>query len=752
MPRHSTLQIRAGFRALALLGASLLTTVCGGNGTDESNCEVTAVAVQPNAVTLTLGASTTLTATVTSSNCNPTPAVTWSSSNPGQVSIQPNGNQVQVTGDAITNVQAGLATVLVPVTITASAGSPARSGTSQVTVEPAPAIGLNPTALQFNAIEGGADPTAQTVVISNSGGGLLTDLAVGTITYGPGATGWLAAPQLNTTTASPTANLNLQPITGALAPGTYTATVPVTSTVASNSPQNVTVTFTVISSTPVIGLSALTLTFNATEGGANPASQAVTITNLGSGTLSGLGIGTITYGPGATGWLQAPGLSSTTADPSATLTIQPVTGALTPGVYTATVPVTSAVASNSPQDLEVTFIIASPLSVTAFIGDNQQGLVGFALNIRPAVLVTSSGLPAANVSVTFAAVTGGGSVTGPTVNTNANGVAQVGDWILGAAAGPNTLTATVAGAGVAGNPVTFGATGQAGTFNITIQNVGPAFSAPVQAAFDAAVAKWQQIIYQDITDITGFQVGADQCGDGSPPLGPVTIDDVRIFARIDSIDGPSNILGQAGPCFVRSTSRLTVLGVMTFDSADVAALVTAGRLNSVILHEMGHVLGFGTLWTQLAFNCLQDASNPPGTILDTYFSCFNARVMFDSIGGTSYTGGNKVPVENCGPASPVNCGAGNVNGHWREPTFINELMTGFLNGGVANPLSRLSAAAMEDLGYRVNYAGADQYTQVFSLQAAASTQASIPLRDDIYRGPIRVVDRNGRVVGVIQPR
>jgi hypothetical protein len=52
----------------------------------------------------------------------------------------------------------------------------------------------------------------------------------------------------------------------------------------------------------------------------------------------------------------------------------------------------------------------------------------------------------------------------------------------------------------------------------------------------------------------------------------------------------------------------------------------------------------------------------------------------------------------------------------------------------------------------VNYAGADQYTQVFSLQAAASTQASIPLRDDIYRGPIRVVDRHGRVVGVIQPR
>jgi hypothetical protein len=753
MAMNPRVQVRSGVRALALLSTSILITVCGGDGgTGESNCDVTAVAVQPNPVTLTLGASTTLTATVTSSNCNPAPVVTWSSSNPAQVSLLPNGNQVQVTGDALTTVRAGLAGLLAPVTITATAGSPAQSGTSQITVEPAPAIGLNPTALSFNAVEGGADPTAQTVTISNAGGGLLTGLGVGTITYGAGATGWLAAPQLSSATASPTANLNIQPVTGALGPGTYTATVPVTSTAASNSPQNVTVSFTVVSSTPVIGLSSLALTFNATEGGADPASQAVTITNVGSGTLSGLAIGTITYGAGATGWLQAPGLSSTTADPSAILTIQPVTGSLTPGVYTATVPVTSGVASNSPQDLSVTFIIASPLSVIPFLGSNQQGLAGFALNIRPAVLVRSAGVPAPNVSVTFQAITGGGSVTGATVNTNASGVAQVGSWILGAAPGANTMTATVAGAGVAGNPVTFAATGQAGTFNITIQNVGPAFTAPVQAAFDAATTKWQQIIYQDITDIPNFQVNANQCGAGSPALGPVTIDDVRIFARIDSIDGPSGILGSAGPCFIRNSSGLTVLGAMTFDSADVAGLVAAGVLNSVILHEMGHVLGFGTLWTQPQFGCLQNASNPPGTILDTHFNCPSALVMFDSIGGTSYTGGNKVPVENCGPASPASCGPGNVNSHWREPTFFNELMTGYLNGGIANPLSRLSAAAMEDLGYGVNYSGSDVYLQVFSLMAGPSRSASTYLDDDIYRGPIGVVDRNGRVVRVIPPR
>jgi len=230
----------------------------------------------------------------------------------------------------------------------------------------------------------------------------------------------------------------------------------------------------------------------------------------------------------------------------------------------------------------------------------------------------------------------------------------------------------------------------------------------------------------------------------------LTVDDVRIFARIDSIDGPGGVLGSAGPCFIRLPEGLTVLGQMTFDSADVAALNAAGSLNSVILHEMGHVLGFGTLWTQPQFDCLQDASTPPGTILDTYFSCLKALAMFDSIGGTSYTGGNKVPVENCGPASPVGCGAGNVNGHWREPTFDEELMTGFLQPGVSNPLSKLSAAAMEDLGYGVNYAGSDAYVKIFTLRAGAP-QNLLSLGDDLYRGPIYVVNRSGRVVGVIQP-
>jgi hypothetical protein len=189
---------------------------------------------------------------------------------------------------------------------------------------------------------------------------------------------------------------------------------------------------------------------------------------------------------------------------------------------------------------------------------------------------------------------------------------------------------------------------------------------------------------------------------------------------------------------------------MRFDTADVASLVAGGQLEQVITHEMGHVLGFGTLWTQVEFDCLQSPS-AAGAPVDTYFSCPNGLAMFDSIGGTTYTGGQKVPVENCGPASPAGCGAGTINSHWREPTFVAELMTGYLNGGVANPLSRLTAASMGDLGYGVNHAGAEAYVHTFTLRALGAAAPVLDLGDDIYRGPLYVVDSSGRVVRVIQP-
>ena len=78
----------------------------------------------------------------------------------------------------------------------------------------------------------------------------------------------------------------------------------------------------------------------------------------------------------------------------------------------------------------------------------------------------------------------------------------------------------------------------------------------------------------------------------------------------------------------------------------------------------------------------------------------HATAEYNAIFHTSAT---SVPVENTG-------GSGTADAHWRESVFGNELMTGWLNSGITNPLSRITVASMADLGYQVNMNAADSYT------------------------------------------
>ncbi len=398
-------------------------------------------------------------------------------------------------------------------------------------------------------------------------------------------------------------------------------------------------------------------------------------------------------------------------------------------------------------------------SVAKFAGDLQTGLIGYAVNVRPAVQITSgNNTPVAGKTVTFAVTSGGGSVTVASVVTGANGIAQVGSWVLGASAGTNTLTATAAG--LTGSPVTFTATGQAAAYPVQLINFGPALSAPVQAALDSAVAKWQRLIYQSVGTWpqSGFTFTAGTyCGESAAPAISQAVPGLVILVKFDSIDGPGKILGEAGPCYVRPGTDFTIGGLMIFDTADVAAMVTNGTLNSVMLHEMGHVIGFGTLWnfdnTCLLDTSIAATSSTAATVNDTYFGCTNARAEFDSIGGTTYTGGgsslprgNIVPVENCGtaPYTYPNCGAGTINSHWREVVLGNELMTGYVNSG-ANPLSVITLGTFADEGYGVNYAAADAYVHPFTAPPAGGAGPTW-MGDDILHRPIYELDRAGRVV------
>ena len=362
---------------------------------------------------------------------------------------------------SLSGLAAGTYTATVPITSSVASNSPQTVSVTFVVVAAAPAIALSPTSVIFTDTIGTANPAAKTVDVTNGGGGSLTGLAVGTISYGSGASGWLTA-TLSSTTAP--ATLTLAANLSGLSAGSYTATVPVTSSVASNSPQSVSVTFVVVGP-PAIALNPTSVTFTDTIGTANPAAKTVEVTNGGGGALTGLAVGTVSYGSGASGWLTAT-LSSTTAP--ATLTLAANLSGLSAGSYTATVPITSSVASNSPQSVSLTFVVVGPPAL--------------ALNPTSATFTDTVGTanpPSQTVSVTNS---GGGSLTGLAVGTISYGSGASG-WLtasLGGTIAPTTLTLSanlsglVAGTYTATVPITSGvASNSPQSVSVTFVVVGP---------------------------------------------------------------------------------------------------------------------------------------------------------------------------------------------------------------------------------------------------------------------------------------
>lgn len=390
-----------------------------------------------------------------------------------------------------------------------------------------------------------------------------------------------------------------------------------------------------------------------------------------------------------------------------------------------------------------------PASIKLIRGANQQAVVSKAVNdsIKFKVLASDSSA-LSGVTVTFTVTAGGGTLASATAVTNALGEVRMPDWTLGAAEGSNTVTASVG----SGLTATVSATGVVSFFNIEIVYLTTPTAAQ-QAAFESARFKWRQIIQSELTDISIDTNQPNQrCGNATYSG---TVDDVVIFAELVPIDGPGKVLGSAGPCLVRQNQlgqvTFTIAGTMRFDTADLDTLQARGLLNSVILHEMGHVLGIGSYWFT---KNLLDTATVAG---DPIFTGQQSQGAFSSLGGNA-CGCRPVPVENTG-------GAGTRHSHWREnPSAAgksdglrNELMTGFLNSGV-NPLSRITVNSLRDIGFIVDTTKADAYVvppnvAVFSAGASSvDGPAAFRLNEVDPPDPLRAMDEAGHVTLLESPR
>jgi protocatechuate 3,4-dioxygenase beta subunit len=277
----------------------------------------------------------------------------------------------------------------------------------------------------------------------------------------------------------------------------------------------------------------------------------------------------VTFAPGNAGSGQAvPPTATTNADGRAG--VKWVLGAVA-GAQTM---VAKPTGNGAPANLSVSFAAtassAVPSKLVKSAGDGQTSSAGGAVPVPPAVTVTDAdGNPVAGVAVTFAVASGGGSVNPTTaVATNASGVAAVTSWTLGAVAGPNSLTATAAGAGISGNPATFTATGKVGAAAKLGLAVAPSASAgsgvplPVQPQIQIQDAAGNPVASANVSISVNISSGGGTLS-GGPTVVQTNASGLATFSGL-TINGPT------GPY----TLLFTASGL-----ASVSAPVTVGAGN-----------------------------------------------------------------------------------------------------------------------------------------------------------------------------
>ncbi|MGA2716878.1 MAG: LamG-like jellyroll fold domain-containing protein [Bryobacteraceae bacterium] len=272
-------------------------------------------------------------------------------SSPGQrvFNVTVNGTQVLTNFDIV--AQAGYWTAIdkqFPVTVSGGSIQISVHGTVSVGLVNAiqivplatPALQLSGNSLNFAATVGGSNPAAQPVTISNTGGGTLNWTAKNTQS-------WLT---LSAASGTAPSTLNVMAAVGSLTANTYTDTITING--GSAGTQTVTVTFVVgaVPPPPVLSVGSSSLTFSANAGGPNPASQNVSITNTGGGTLSWTASATQP-------WVILPVTSGTAP---ASLSIGVSTSGLAQGKYTDTVTISDPGVAGSPVSVGITLNVGPP--------------------------------------------------------------------------------------------------------------------------------------------------------------------------------------------------------------------------------------------------------------------------------------------------------------------------------------------------------------------------------------------------------
>jgi len=236
-------------------------------------------------------------------------------------------------------------------------------------------------------------------------------------------------------------------------------------------------------------------------------------------------------------------------------------------------------------------------------------------------------------------------------------------------------------------------------FNITYEFQGGDIPVGFVTALDTALARWSELVADDLPAVrtpNDLRAWEDDLEDilGARFDLPENrqIDDLHIVVRVDPI--PSSqpglvTIARAGALEVRD-DLTPYLGILQYNRDRVQTDIASGEVLDTLLHEISHIVTTPWLWDKRGF-----------TTSDGFgFNGENAVREYNVLLG----GGSEefVPLEK-------GRGPGTARAHWDERIFGNELLTGYDGPGDEDPLSRLTIALLDDLGYTVNYDLADPY-------------------------------------------
>ena len=237
--------------------------------------------------------------------------------------------------------------------------------------------------------------------------------------------------------------------------------------------------------------------------------------------------------------------------------------------------------------------------------------------------------------------------------------------------------------------------------------------------------RWESLIVGDTIGQAPAPNDPDfTCDGGMPPL----IDDVYVCAKDGFIDGEGGVLGMTQLRYVRGDTNLPISGGITFDAADVQALMADGTWDNLVQHELGHILGIGTLWGQKDLV----SGSPPE------YTGAVACAAWQELSGCE-TG--CPPLENDG-------GSVTAGGHWESDFFAYELMSGYTastEGGTfaTKPISTVTAASLVDLGYTVDMSMADSFVLPPAAMCSTATERRRRLRSNAVATDVRQLSTSG---------